>query len=403
MFALSVSSIDQSSRPIKVELQLSGKAVTMELDTGAAVSVMPEATFRQSFPDVNLRPSSLILETYTGQVMKVVGETSVDVQYKDQLARNLDLVVVQSEGPPLLGRSWLKHLRLDWKSIGTVVCGESLTSILNRHSKAFAEGLEHIQPFKAHLSVAPDAQPKFCKARPVTCALRSAVVEELDRLEMQGVLEKVPRSEWAMPVVVVPKKDSQIRLCRDYKVTVNPVLSVDQYPLPKPEDLFATLAGGKTFSKLDLSHAYNQLELDEESRKFVTINTHRGLYRYWRLPFGVASAPALFQRVMDTILQGMDNVMCFIDDILITGATEEEHLRNLEEVLSRLEKHGVRIKRSKCSFMQPSVEYLGHRVDKRGLHTTEEKLRAISEAPTPKNVQELRSFLGLQNYYARFY
>ena len=105
---------------------------------------------------------------------------------------------------------------------------------------------------------------------------------------------------------------------------------------------------------------------------------------------------------MDTILQGMDHVICFIDDILITGASEEEHLRNLEEVLRRLQEHGVQIKKSKCSFMQASVEYLGHMVDRQGLHTTEDKLRAISEAPTPKNVQELRSFLGLQNYYGRF-
>ena len=230
------------------------------------------------------------------------------------------------------------------------------------------------------------------------CGVR-AVEEELDRLETQGVLEKVSHSDRATPIVPVPKKDGKTRLCGDYKVTVNPVLDVDQYPLPKPEDLFATLAGGRTFTKLDLSHAYNQLELDEESRKYVTINTHQGLYRYQWLPFGIASAPALFQKVMDTILQGLDHAMVFIDDILLTGATEEEHLKVLEEVLRRLEKHGVHVKRTKCSFMQASVEYLGHMVDQHGLHTTDDKLRAISEALAPRNVQELRSFLGLRNYY----
>ena len=155
------------------------------------------------------------------------------------------------------------------------------------------------------------------------------------------------------------------------------------------------------FSTLDLSHAYNQLMLDEVSRNLVTINTHRGLYRYTRLPFGIASAPAIFQKTMDSILQGMEGVACFLDDILVTGSSEEEHLKNLESVLQSLMKHGVRLKREKCFFMRTSVEYLGFKVDAEGLHATEEKLKAITEAPRPCNVTELRSFLGLINYYGR--
>ena len=147
---------------------------------------------------------------------------------------------------------------------------------------------------------------------------------------------KTPYSEWAAPVVTVPKQDGQIRICGDYKVTINPVLDVDQYPLPKPEDIFAKLAGGKLFTTLDLTHAYNQLLLDEESRKFVTVNTHKGLYQYTRLPFGIASAPAMFQRVMDTVLQEIDGVACYIDDIIITGRNDEELLTHLEEVLKCL-------------------------------------------------------------------
>ena len=102
---------------------------------------------------------------------------------------------------------------------------------------------------------------------------------------------------------------------------------MDQYPLPKPEDLFATLAGGKKFSKLDFSQAYQQLPLDDDSMKYVTVNTHRGLYRYTQLPFGVASAPVLFQKLMDSVLQGIPNVICYIDDILVTGSSDEDHYR----------------------------------------------------------------------------
>ena len=111
--------------------------------------------------------------------------------------------------------------------------------------------------------------------------------------------------------MVVPKKDGRVTICGDYKVTVNPALDVNQYPLPRPEDLFATLAGGKQFTTLDLSHAYNQVVLEDSSRKILTINTQRGLYQYTRLPFGVASAPAIFQKIMDILLQGLQSDMLY--------------------------------------------------------------------------------------------
>ena len=174
------------------------------------------------------------------------------------------------------------------------------------------------------------------KPRSVPFAIKQAIEEELKRLEAAGIIEKVPHSKWAAPIVPVPKGDGKIRLCGDYKVTVNQSLEIDQYPLPKPEDLFASLAGGEKFSKIDLTQAYLQMLLEEESRGYVTVNTHMGLYRYTRLPFGISSAPAIFQRTMDTILQGLNHVQCYIDDILVTGADDEEHLRNLEEVLARL-------------------------------------------------------------------
>ena len=134
-------------------------------------------------------------------------------------------------------------------------------------------------------------------------------------------------SDWAAPVVPVPKGDRRIRVWGDYKVTCNPCLEPDQYPLPKPSNLFASLAGGKCFSKIDLSEAYLQISLSEESRACVTINTHEGLYRYTHLPFGVTPAPAIFQRTMNTILHGVPHTVCFLDDILVTGSTQPSIFR----------------------------------------------------------------------------
>ena len=132
------------------------------------------------------------------------------------------------------------------------------------------------------------------------------------------------------------------------------------------------------------------------------MNTHKGLYKYLRLPFGVASAPAIFQRAMDTILQDISYVVYYLDDILITCANDQEHLRNMEELIKRLQYHGIHLKLSKCSFLQESVEYLCHCIDAEGLHATSRKVEAIQLVPTPKGQTQLISFLGLVHYYGKF-
>ena len=159
----------------------------------------------------------------------------------------------------------------------------------------------------------------YRKARPVPYALRQQVEAELDRLEHQGIIKKVEQSRWAAPIVIVPKADKLSRICGDYKVSVNPWVRTEGYPLPTIQDLFLSLANGKFFSKLDLQHAYQQLEVEESSQELLTINTHKGLYQYTQLPFGISSAPSIFQAVMDQILKGQKNTVCYLDDILIMG------------------------------------------------------------------------------------
>ena len=394
----------RGSHPITVEVKANGKPLLLELDTGAAVSVISEREQKEKFPDAAVRSTHVGLRTYTGESIGVIGEMDIQVVYGSK-THSLSLLVVAGEGPALLGRDWLRHLRLDWKTIGIATLDHGrarLEVLLKQYEDVFQEGLGTMQPFKAKLSVKENAKPVFHKPRPIPFALKEKVAKELDRLEREGIIEKVTHSEWAAPIVPVPKRDGEVRVCGDYKVTVNPKLDIDQYPLPTPSDLFASLARGKRFTKLDLTQAYQQMLLDPDSQQYVTVNTHQGLYRYKRLPFGVASAPAIFQRTMDTILQGIPHVVCYIDDILVTGESEEEHLRNLEEVLKRLRQHGIRIKRSKCAFLQESVEYLGHEVDAKGIHTTTQKVEAIVNAPSPKDVQQLRSFLGMLHYYGKF-
>ena len=189
------------------------------------------------------------------------------------------------------------------------------------------------------------------------------------------------------------KSDDTVRVCGDYKLTVNKVSKLDGYPIPKLDDLYTKLAGGQTFTELDLSHAYEQMLVDEDSREFLTINTHKGLYRYNRLPYGVSSAPGIFQRTMEGLLQGIPSTGVLLDNILITGPSNEEHLANIEKLFERLSDAGLRLKAGKCQFMKPVLECLGHRVDAEGFHPVEAKVNAIKEAPAPTNPSELKSFL----------
>ncbi|XP_053728751.1 uncharacterized protein K02A2.6-like [Synchiropus splendidus] len=160
--------------------------------------------------------------------------------------------------------------------------------------------------------------------------------------------------------------------------------------------------GGEKFSKIDLAQAYLQMEVEESSREFLTINTHKGLFQYNRLVFGVASAPAIWQRAMDQVLHDIPGTQCYLDDIIVTGKNDDDHLQNLSRVLTKLCEYGLRAKKSKCEFFKNEISYCGHVIDKNGLHKSKEKTEAILQAPKPENVSQLRSYLGLVNYYHKF-
>lgn len=156
------------------------------------------------------------------------------------------------------------------------------------------------------------------------------------------------------------------------------------------------------FSKIDLSRAYQQVVMVKDSREHLTLNTHKGLFAVNRLAFGVASAPAIFQKVMDNMLKGLKGVICYLDDILVMGQNEREHLDNLDSLLSRLQERGVRIKTEKCEFLKPELQFLGHVISKRGISATPEKVKAVLEAPVPINKKQLRAFTGMVTYYGKF-
>nr|XP_034319447.1 uncharacterized protein K02A2.6-like [Crassostrea gigas] len=321
----------------------------------------------------------------------------------------MDLMVVAQKGPALFGRDGLLQFQVNWHEIKVLKLQQStqktdavLKEILDKHKAVFGSEIGKLKGITATLYLEDNARPKFCKARLVPYSLKPKVEEELQRLEKEGIIKPVTHSKWASQVVPVVKKNRQVRLCGDYKVTINPVMKVDQYPLPRIQDIFASLAGGKKNLKIDLTQAYNKMEVDEATRELMTINTQKGLYQYTRLQFGVAAAPAIWQRAIEQVLQWVPFTSCVLDDMIISWKTDEEHLANLEAVLERLEKFGLRANLNKCAFFQEQVSYCGHMISEEGLKKSPDKVNAVLKAPRPENLQQLRSFLGLVNYYHSF-
>ena len=144
------------------------------------------------------------------------------------------------------------------------------------------------------------------------------------------------------------------------------------------------------------------MEVTEESKKYLTINTHKGLFQYNRLVFGITSCLAIWQRAIDQVLQGVSDIQCILDDMIITGKTDEEHLENLEKPLKRQQDVGLKANKEKCEFFRDRVQFCGHEMESKGLHKMQEKIEAVVNAPRPENVSQLRSFLGLVNFYNRF-
>lgn len=401
-----------SVKPYMCRLTMEGQQVEFEIDTGASFTIISGEEYHKLCKKVpslqkRLTKDDVMLRSYTGEQLGVKGVLDVDVTQGGQV-HGLPLVVVEGHGQNLLGRNWLQTLKIDWKNCvftvqGQLACNERYVKELKEQfGGVFEEGLGTYTGGKAKIYVDAKVKPKFCKARSLPFALREATDIELDRLVANGTLTPIENSEWATPTVVVSKPCSKVRICGDFKVTVNPVAEKDTFPVPKINDLLTKLAGGKSFSKLDLSSAYQQMELDEESKKYCVINTHRGLFRYNRLPYGIKSAPGIFQREMYNLLRDVPHTVVYLDDILVTGATETEHKANLTKVVEKLSKKGLKVHFDKCEFFKPSVTYLGHKIDAEGVQVLDSKVKAIVGAPRPTDIQTLRSFLGGINFYGKF-
>ena len=226
--------------------------------------------------------------------------------------------------------------------------------------------------------------------------------KELKRLEKLDIIETVEGlTPWISPIVVVPKKPGEVRICVDMR-EVNKPIKREKHLMPTIDDLIADLNGATHFSTLDLSSGYHQLELTPESRYVTTFNTHVGLRRYKRLPFGINAASEIFQESIREILTGLPGCKNISDDIIVFGKGQIEHDKNLRGVLQRLKENNLRLNKDKCEFSKTEIKFYGHIFSSSGLRPDPVKVEAIYKARPPQNPSEVKSLLGMAQYVSRF-
>ena len=268
----------------------------------------------------------------------------MEVEAQEGQKAKLPLVVVSGEGP---GRNWLEQLKLDWQSIHqcrVLNQEEELTKLLALNGEVYKDELGELKTTTVQMHINHAATPKFCKPRSVPYAVRQKV-EELFRLQKAKIIEPVQYSDWSAPIVPVIKGDGSVRICVEYKMTVIKVAKLDTYPFPKINDIYSQLVGDKISPLLIRAELISNLMLDKNFLQYVTISTHKGLFRYNRLPFGVASALEIFRRTMESLLQGIPGTVVYLDNIFWSPEKTQEYLHNLTLVLQKLQDAGLWLSR----------------------------------------------------------
>ena len=299
-----------------------------------------------------------------------------------------------------------KHIRariMETSTAGKEFVQRLATAVAEGFPEGFAEKAEELTQTTvlAHRIDTESERPVTLPARRIPPAMLDVQRAEADKFRSTGIT-RPSCSPYNAPVVMAPKKDGKLRFCVDYRA-LNKVTVKDCYPMPRIDESVDRLRGAKWFTTIDLCSGYHQVPLLEQHRAKTAFSVGGAHDEFNVMEFGLCNAPATFQRLMDLVLGGLKwtRVLVYIDDIIVFSRDEEQHIRDVCEVFTALQRANLRAKLSKCHFMRGEVEYLGHRVDAEGVRPTERNVKAVTELKAPQDVSGVRSFLGMAGYYRR--
>ena len=381
------------------QVQIDNTSVTMLVDTGADVNIMDETTYRKFSSSLPLCPSSLSVKPYGAPAFKVKGKFSTTVSHNETSVHARFYVANGSDGN-LMSKSLAEDLGLVQLNANSL--NAPTLDFLSQYDSVFS-GVGKLKDHHVRLHIDESVQPVARQHRRIPINLREKVETAIKKLEDQDIIEQVTEgpTPWVSSPVFVPKTNGSIRLCVDMRAA-NQAIQRTRHAVPTVDEILSDLNGSAVFSKLDLNQGYHQLELDPASRYITTFSTHLGLYRYKRLNFGINCASEIFQHAVRSVLKGINNVINVSDDILIYSQDVASHKKTLIQVFDRLSQHGLTVNRDKCLFLKSSLKYIGYVFSTSGVKPDPEKVLAIRQAPPPTNVSEIRSFMGMVTFCARF-
>lgn len=411
----SVGSKMQLKKMKTITICCTGRKLTFQIDTGASVNVLPLKDYIYATGDKEMRylkPKKMRLVTYGGKSWYSIGQCTLEVKVSGQ-QYTLVAVVVDVTAQPLLGLETSEKFGIvkvtDCDQIetfaSTVQYDLTNETILSKYKDVFT-GLGELEG-EYKIKIDETVKPVIHAPRKVPVAIREQLKSTLCKLETDGVIAKVTQpTKWVSSMMIVVKP-GKMRICLDPK-DLNFAIQREHYPLPTVEEVATRLKNAKVFSLLDAKDGFWQVKLDEESSYLTTFNTPFGRYRWKRMPFGISSAPEVFQRKIHEIAEGLKGVEVIADDFLVCGfgeTTEQaahDHDHNLIALLKKARDKNLKINRDKLRMRLPEVQFMGHVLTKDGIKMDPRKLEAIKNMPTPTDIKSLLRFMGMIQYLSKF-
>lgn len=378
---------------------LAGHPTELKVDTGAQANILPYSYFRRMRLPTMVRPSTTVLTNYEGSKIHHLGVISLPLRLGEQ-QENISFFVVKRGKQVLLGLNAAERFGLISRVHDVSSRSDVSTDWVTEFPELF-HGLGCIRrPYS--LAMKDDARPTIMPPRKVPHALRAPLKQELARMVSQGIICKMEEpSDWVSPLVLIMKKNGRMRICLDPRY-INRSLKREHYQLPSREEIEAELAGAVMFTKLDANSGFHQIPLDEDTSKICTFSTPFGRYRFLRLPFGIASAPEVFQKAMTEVFENLPGTRVYVDDILIWGASKEQHDQRLRAALMAARKAGLTLNKEKCLFAKAEVKFLGDCISKEGIKPDASLIECVANMQKPSSKQEVQRFLGIMNYFGKF-